>query len=220
MNEEVILTKDGSHSLYSEKFDEPYHSRHGAIQESMHVFIEMGLKELMKSAGRIRIFEMGFGTGLNAWLTLVEIQKAKIPTQYVSIEAYPLETALIEKLNYETLVPSDDYHLQDLHAISAEAPTRFGDFFELKKHIGRLESFETASSSFDLVYFDAFAPSSQPELWTTDIFRKLFEMMSDGALLCTYCAKGQVRRNMQEAGFTVEKLPGPPGKREMLRAKK
>lgn len=221
MSLERILTGDGSHSLYSSKFDEPYHSRHGAIQESKHVFIKMGLEASPKKNDPLRIFEMGFGTGLNALLTGNYAQKENVKIEYQSIEAFPLTLKQVKELNYESHIKeSATGMLQKLHNCEWGSWAAINEHFRLLKIEDVLETAKLPPEHFDLVYFDAFAPSSQPNLWSIEIFRKLYGIMAHGSMLCTYCAKGQVRRNMIAASFEVEKLPGPPGKREMLRAKK
>lgn len=209
-----VLSKDGSSTLFAPDFDEHYHSIHGAIQESMHVFLDAGLNQLSKS--EISILEMGFGTGLNALLTAIYGSEKHI--SYTSLEAYPVPPEYVAQLNYAEEIGGEAPRLFSLiHQLPWES---FGDVhktFSLKKVHTFLEAFET-DDTFDLVYYDAFAPSSQPDLWTVDIFRKLFSLMNPDAVLVTYCAKGDVRRAMIASGFQVEKIPGPPGKREMLRA--
>lgn len=206
---EIIHTSDGSHTLYLEHLDETYHSRHGAVQESMHVFIEMGLKRIDKPA--IRILEIGFGTGLNALLTA---KHADRPVHYVSLEPFPLGPDVYQSLNYAA-----DRHDQSLFYALHEAPwgrpMQVNEHLTLEKHATGLMDFKT--QDVDLVYYDAFGPNAQPELWELSVFEHLATMLKTGAMLVTYCAKGQVRRNLQAAGFEIERLEGPPGKREMLR---
>ena len=217
MNLEVIKTSDGSQTLYLKDKDETYHSRHGAIQESRHVFIEAGLKPLIESGKKeIRILEVGFGTGLNALLTFLEAEKYRIPLRYTSLEAFPVSDEIVSQLDYGSTLNSNDF-FQKMHALSWNEDHSLSEFFSLKKIQSKLEDFNT-DEKFDLIYFDAFAPRVQPELWTEEIFRKMYELTGSGGVLVTYCSKGDVRRAMIAAGFQVEKLPGPPGKREMLRA--
>lgn len=216
---EHIITKDGSSTLYSPRFNEHYHSVHGAIQESMHVFIEMGLKAVSPETIPLRVLEMGLGTGLNAFLTLIHAQNR--PVHYTGLESYPVPAELVQALNYpkelnqEVLRPL----FTQLHESAwDEAVALSADFQLLKRHV-KLENFQT-DQRFDLIYFDAFAPNAQPELWEDGIWVKLFDWMNTGGVFVTYSAKSSVRRGLQSAGFQVEKLPGPPGKREMLRARK
>lgn len=213
------VTGDGSSTLYSEKYGETYHSRHGAIQESMHVFIEMGLRALPSDKNEISILEMGLGTGLNALLTALHQEKRII--QYVGIEAEPISEETAKGLNYVEALADSELILNQIHALPWHEKHTLQADFQLFKFKGKLEEFEPApGQKFDLIYFDAFAPGTQPELWTEAVFEKLFAYCNAGALLTTYCAKGAVRRAMIAAGFEVERLPGPPGKREMLRAKR
>ncbi len=215
------LTSDGSHTIMHHQLNQTYHSRHGALQESLHVFIEAGLRPAMQSNQSLSIFEFGFGTGLNAWLTAIESASNNFPIYYETIEAFPVEEALWRMLNFGTLKynHADAGLLTKLHEAPWETFTEIHPFFQIKKlHCSFVEY--QPSSLFDLIYFDAFSPNAQPELWTVAVFEKLYGMMNEGGLLTTYCSKSYVRRNMQAAGFVVKKLAGPPGKREMLTAGK
>jgi tRNA U34 5-methylaminomethyl-2-thiouridine-forming methyltransferase MnmC len=207
----VKTTADGSSTVFIENTDVSYHSRHGAMQESMHVFIKNGLLALDKSLSQINILEMGFGTGLNMLLTIdAAANNPQTEYTYHAIEKYPLEEEITKKLNF----PFDPLLCAKIHE------TAEGKLENISWHIFKgvdLSLFESAQK-YHLVYFDAFAPSFQPELWTADIFNKMFSLMHKGALLVTYCAQGQVKRNMKAAGFIVESPSGPPGKREMTRA--
>jgi len=206
MKRELQLTADGSHTVAIPDMNVTYHSTHGAIQESMHVFIQAGLQATQQPM--VRIFEMGFGTGLNALLTL---QHAMAPVYYYAVEQFPLTFKEVEGLNYSGV--------SLLHACPWNEDVQISDRFTLhKSHRSLLET--TPGQTFHLIYYDAFAPSAQPELWTKEVFDKLYAFLEPGGILVTYCSKGDVRRAMLAAGFTVEKLVGPPGKREMLRAKK
>jgi tRNA U34 5-methylaminomethyl-2-thiouridine-forming methyltransferase MnmC len=215
---ELVITEDGSHSIYVKALDEHYHSVYGAITESQHVFIEAGLKQCKNSY--IRILEMGFGTGLNALLTLAETNKSNISVYYIGIEKYPLESTMIESLNYESIIdPTWKGMLKLIHDSPWQEDVLIKPEFLLKKL--QCDMYEMKlTNEFDLVYFDAFAPEKQPELWTEDLFRKIFQSMRSHSILTTYSSKGMVRRNLKAAGFRVEKIPGPPGKREMTRAYK
>ncbi|KPL12519.1 MAG: hypothetical protein AMS23_05245 [Bacteroides sp. SM1_62] len=215
---EVVITKDGSHSIYVHELDEHYHSVHGAITESRHVFIEAGLKQFKNR--QIRILEMGFGTGLNALLTLAEANQSDISIYYTGIEKYPLEKTIIESLNFESLT---DHTVTGMLKLIHDSPWHqdvlIKPGFILKKLQCDMHEMELIDE-FDLVYFDAFAPEKQPELWTKDLFSKIFLSMKSNSILTTYSSKGMVRRNLEAAGFRVEKIPGPPGKREITRAYK
>ena len=206
----VSITDDGSKTVYSGRFGEHYHSTFGAVNESNHVFIEAGYSAV--AANPVSVLEIGFGTGLNAWLTLQQSGRLHRRTFYETIELYPIEDATISEL-------SDNEVFRSLHAAHWEQPVEITpDFIIYKRKSNLLQT--TFTTKFDVVYFDAFSPAVQPEMWNFDIFANLYEAMNPGAVLTTYCAKGEVRRTMQNAGFTTERLPGPAGKREMLRAKK
>ncbi len=218
MNIESFVTGDGSQSLYHKQLDEPYHSRRGAVAESMHVFIKMGFDRVQKD--NVRIFEMGFGTGLNFLLTAQRALDTGKKTEYHAIEKYPLDETLWQGLDYSAFVSAEVSGKFDfIHKVRWGSTVEVLPGVLLRKMKGDMQTTQ-AGEAYDLVYFDAFGPGVQPELWETPVFRKLFSMMNPGGVLVTYSAKGQVRRNMQEAGFVVERLPGPPGKREMLRAVK
>jgi len=225
MERKIITTKDGSHSIAIPEMNVTYHSVHGAIQESMHVFIDAGLRSgLSKWPDRsieIKVLELGFGTGLNALLTLIEADKLKQAIHYSAIELFPLSTEEAKQLNYCEQPGQSSYQtlFEKLHQCEWEKDILITPYFTLHKTKTNLITFST-NQSFNLVYFDAFAPNAQPELWTAQIFQKLYSMMTPEGILVTYCSKGDVRRAMQAAGFSVEKIPGPPGKREMLRVKK
>lgn len=215
---DFLLTSDGSHTIYSEVFSEPYHSRHGAIQESMHVFIEMGLKAISKKS--IRIFEMGYGTGLNAFLTSIHAQENKLDIDYQAVEKYPLSQDKLKQLNYPEILAVSQTDFLQFHLTDSGIPTKINEHFELQLWKKDLFECDLPDSFFDLIYFDAFAPNAQEELWSKEVFSKLFKSMKEGGILTTYCAKGSVKRAMKAAGFELEGLPGPPGKREMTRCRK
>lgn len=220
MKRKVIETKDGSASIEVEGLDETYHSRHGARQESLHIFIGEGLQPLMERRAVIRVFEVGFGTGLNALLTFEALRNTKVIVEYTSVEAYPVTEAEARQLNYaENDKALRDFYLA-MHNAAWEEPVRLHPQFTLIKRRAKLHEFEGIEDSADLVYYDAFGPRAQPKMWLPEHFEKMCRMLSKGGVLVTYCAKGQVRRDLQAAGFEVERLPGPPGKREMLRATK
>lgn len=223
MERKVIKTADGSSTIFLPELDEHYHSVHGAIQEALHVFIAMGLDYVREKGNKeeIRILEMGFGTGLNALLTLFEAQKHRQKIHYTGLEAFPVTPEELAALNYASFFPNKDVteDFQRLHQVPWEKVVRISEYFSLRKKQLRFRDFNE-SNSFDLIYFDAFGPRVQPELWGEEIFTLMYEALGKGGVLVTYSAKGSVRRMMEQVGFSVERLPGPPGKREMLRAKK
>lgn len=220
MQREIRPTADGSHTIAIPAMDVTYHSHHGAIGESRHVFIEAGLQPLLaaKHHQPLHIFEMGMGTGLNALLTLQEARIRQQPIRYTAVELYPLTTDEISQINYGTLLQCQDDFLS-IHRAEWETEVRLHPFFTIRKHKTSLLTLEK-TDRFDCIYFDAFSPTHQPELWTEAVFAKLYQVLSPGGTLVTYCSKSVVRKAMVAAGFTVEKIPGPWGKREMVRAKK
>ncbi|MFN8429411.1 MAG: tRNA (5-methylaminomethyl-2-thiouridine)(34)-methyltransferase MnmD [Spirosomataceae bacterium] len=205
---EVKITDDGSITLFSEQFNQHYHSKFGAKTESDRVFLELGFTYAAEKFENIKIFEMGFGTGLNAWLSALSAEKFKLKTSYFGIEKFPVEAKIYEKF------PDD---LRVFHQSEWNKDVQINELFIFKKQNISLEEIEV-ESDFNLIYYDAFAPEAQPELWTEEIFKKLFDALVIGGILTTYCSKGYVQRNLKAAGFIVEKHPGPPHKREVLRA--
>lgn len=219
----LIITKDGSHSLYVPHLNEHYHSTHGAIQESRHVFINSGLHA--NKLQQVNILEIGFGTGLNAFLTLLESKKKEIQVNYTTLELYPLDIECVKQLNYAQLSSDEDAakHFLTLHESPWGVSIQITPFFTLhkvKRDFSKVNSIIETDTRFDVIYYDAFAPEKQPEMWTQQIFDKLFSVCNKKGVLTTYCAKGVVRRMLESSGFTIEKLPGPPGKREILRCRK
>lgn len=212
----IVTTKDGSPTIKNDLTGDTYHSIHGAIQESQHVFIKHGLEYVIQTFAKeeINVLEVGLGTGLNALLTLQFAINSNSKINYVAIEAFPLEKNIYHQLNYGM----DSDSLQQFHECEWGKAIQFSPTFSFTKHQSKIENIELPVTSFDLVYYDAFAPNSQPEMWTPDIFNKLKSSMARPSILTTYCSKGEVRRTLKSVGFNVEKLPGPPGKREMLRA--
>ncbi|MCS6821391.1 MAG: tRNA (5-methylaminomethyl-2-thiouridine)(34)-methyltransferase MnmD [Microscillaceae bacterium] len=223
MSLEIVETADGSHSIFSTDFGENYHSRHGALQESKHVFIEAGLNYVLTYKEKIDLLEVGLGTALNALLTLQTVLDVPAEVHYVGLEPLPVPMELVKQLNYPQLLSADGY-LQDfffkIHECPWEEKVEILGNFSITKHQTSLESFSTNFPSFDLVYFDAFAPVKHPVLWEVPALQHLHSLMRVGGILVTYCAKGQFKRNLKEVGFLVEALPGPKGKREMTRATK
>lgn len=220
---ELITTSDGSHSLYLPEMNETYHSSHGALTESRHIFIQAGLQWYLDhhKATSVSILEIGFGTGLNALLALRYALEHKANIRMVTLEPYPLTEEIYDGLNYPDLFADEkaDEQFQALHQAKWEEKVRMNDFFELGKREVKLEDF-SADSDFDLIFFDAFAPSKQAELWTYEILEKTVGLMAASAVLVTYCARGQFKRDLVALGLELETLPGPPGKKEMVRATK
>jgi tRNA U34 5-methylaminomethyl-2-thiouridine-forming methyltransferase MnmC len=218
MLSEIKITADGSHTLFVPSIDECYHSTYGAIQESQHIFIESGLNQCIKN--RINILEIGFGTGLNAFLTFVEGNKCEKKIHFTTLEMYPIEIEKALKLNFPEEIDNENrIYFEKLHKANWNMDIEINDNFILRKIETDFTKYNF-NEKFDLIYFDAFSPEKQPEMWTEELFKKLFSHCNIGAILTTYCAKGIVRRAMQSAGFKVERIPGPPGKREILRSTK
>jgi len=217
----IIATADGSQTLYNAFLDETYHSNKGALAESQHVFIDSGLSAFLATHDSCRILEVGFGTGLNAILAYHVATQSQKYVYYVGLEPYPLDLTLITKLGYELLLPSSLHKpFISLHQVAWQLSVAIDKFFTLEKTVAPLQHYEP-SQTFDVVFFDAFAPKKQPELWQPEVFVRLYKMMSQNSILVSYCVSGHFKRALQTAGFQIEKLPGPKnGKREMLRASK
>lgn len=214
MKRMITNTDDGSATLFVPELNEHYHSTKGARTESQHIFIDMGLKA--SEALAPRILEIGFGTGLNAWLTLEEAERSERNIHYTGLELYPLEWQMIAQLDYA----ANQELFEQLHTAPWQEAVAITPHFTLLKMEVDANKWQT-EESFDLIYFDAFAPEKQPEMWSQELFNRLYVLLNDGGILTTYCAKGVIRRLLQAAGFIVERLPGPPGgKREILRARK
>lgn len=211
------MTDDGSVTLFSEKFNQYYHSVRGAFAETNRVYIELGLLAKMQDTTQFSILEMGFGTGLNALMTALESQKNALTITYTTLEAFPISASDTLLLNYATQLETDLF--LKIQVAEWQKMVKIGKGFSLKKIQTTLENFET-DQQFDVIYYDAFAPSSQPELWTVEIFSKLFNITAKGGFLTTYCSKTVVRKAIEAAGFRVEKHAGPYGKRDVLRAVK
>jgi tRNA U34 5-methylaminomethyl-2-thiouridine-forming methyltransferase MnmC len=223
LERKIIKTGDGSVTIHLPEWDEQYHSKHGAIQEARHVFLKMGLYHWFETSQKkeLSILEIGFGTGLNAFLTLIEAEKLKLQIKYTGVEAYPVGKDEVAQLNYPEAAEANDFaeYFTKLHTIPWEEETNVSDHFCLKKIKKKFEDLDL-NESHDLIYFDAFGARVQPDLWTEEIFSIMYKALKKNGILVTYAAKGSVRRAMISCGFQVEKLPGPPGKREMLRAVK
>lgn len=218
MHVDIETTADGSQTLFVPEMDEHYHSVKGALTESMHIFIGMGMRA--SEAKEPRVLEVGFGTGLNALLTLQESMKGR-KVHYTTLECYPLPMEIIGKIEYPTLVEQETAkHYKTMHEACWNEWNSITQNFELRKLHTDLTTLEI-KEKYDIIYFDAFAPEKQPEMWTQEIFDKMYDCLDDGGMLVTYCAKGVVRRTLQSAGFSVERLQGPPGgKREILRGRR
>ena len=217
MKKKLIITEDGSHTYFVPQYGECYHSVHGAIQESRHVFIESGLKMLDKNT--LSVFEMGFGSGLNALLTWDYARSGGLTIFYDTIEMYPISIAEASEFNYPELlgIPNEDFI--SLHSSEWGKRVDMEPCFKLLKMKADMRSF-SPEGNYDLIYFDAFSPQVQPDLWKTTIFHELFRAMAPGGILTSYSVRGDFRRALSEVGFQVEKIPGPPGKRHITRAKK
>jgi tRNA U34 5-methylaminomethyl-2-thiouridine-forming methyltransferase MnmC len=217
----IITTADGSHSLLNEDLNETYHSVHGAIQESTHVFIQNGFDYFLTkwAPERVSVLEVGFGTGLNALLTIQRLREKPVTVKYTAIEAYPLTETVWSVLNYIDVLGLKDA-FTTLHQLVWEKEQTILTHFSLLKRCIPLEEIVLDPASFDLIYFDAFAPNKQPELWTFPMLQKVVRAMNEHAVFVTYCAKGQLKRDLKALGLVVETLPGPPGKNEMVRATK
>jgi tRNA U34 5-methylaminomethyl-2-thiouridine-forming methyltransferase MnmC len=215
----LILTEDGSHTLLNQNINEHYHSTFGAIQESMHIFIRSGLEYAGQSLKSINLLEIGFGTGLNTLLAMQWADENKTFIEYTAVEAYPLPSETVEKLNYTDLL---NFNIDTILKIHYESATRIelSEYFSIQLLIGRIQEIIFPAEHFSTVFFDAFSPDVQPEMWIKDVFHKIAASMKRGGVLTTYSTKGTVKQALKDAGFEIEKLPGPVGKREILRAVK
>jgi len=216
---EIIKTLDGSTTIHLKEWDECYHSKHGAIQEAKHVFIKNGLS--LFGDKPVSILEIGFGTGLNAFITFLESNQKQQKIDYVGVEAYPVDASEVLEMNYVTELGALEFDniFEKMHKCEWNSKTEISTSFSLtkrKQFFDEIDDYEI----FDLIYFDAFGYRVQPELWSTEIFQKMYNSLKPNGVLVTYAARGVVKRSMISVGFTVEKLAGPPGKREMFRATK
>lgn len=214
---QLLRTKDNSFTLFNPDLNETYHSRHGALQESQYVFIKQGLHYCAKEKQNspLNILEVGFGTGLNALLTYLEFEKQPLPIKYYSLEPFPIPGELINQLGYTELLQLNEKQEKIFYGLHSGKVNDSSFNFNLIQY-GLMDF--NSDANFDLVYFDAFAPEKQPDLWTKAAFDKCYSLLNSQGVLVTYCAKGEVKRTLKASGFKVETLPGPPGKREMIRA--
>lgn len=216
MKREIIITSDGSTSIHLPEWKESYHSKHGAIQEAQHVFIKNGLSFCKGQS--VSVLEIGFGTGLNAFITFLESQKNNQNIDYVGIEGFPISSEEVIQMNYVNQLNADDFKekFKKIHTSKWEENVTISEHFRLIK---RKQLFNEINdkNQFDIIYFDAFGYRVQPELWSVEIFSKMYEALKEGGILVTYACRGPIKNAMKEAGFQIEKLAGPPGKREMLR---
>ena len=210
----IEITADGSPTLFLPEINEHYHSVNGAVQESQHVYITAGFNQCTQNP--IHVLELGLGTGLNVLLTAMEAERRGVQVIYTALEKYPLSNEIAGNLHY---FAEKSEWFQQIHAMEWEKPLALASFFTLHKIRTDFRDF-SYSGKYDVVYYDAFAPDKQPEVWSQELLDALFKAMHPAGILTTYCAKGHIRRMMQRSGFSVERIPGPPGKREMLRARK
>lgn len=216
MKRSLRITEDGSHTVYLSKLEEPYHSMNGALQESEYVFISQGFNQVKRT--QIRILEIGFGTGLNAILTLRQSINLGAEIHYHAVEKYPLTSSEYLGLNYESFLEGiPEGILKKMHQVPWGQNVNLTESFTIHKEQADFREINP-EGRFDLIYFDAFAPEKQPELWSKDVFSKIANISNSGAILVTYSAKGDVRRTLKACGFSVKRLTGPPGKWEMIRA--
>jgi tRNA U34 5-methylaminomethyl-2-thiouridine-forming methyltransferase MnmC len=215
LERKIVLTNDGSSSFFLPEWNEHFHSHHGAIQEAYHVFIKNGLESV--SINEVSILEIGYGTGLNALITLLESDEKKLIIKYTGIDALPINKEEHLLLNYCKFLKRNECTtlFNNMFDAKWEEYSNITKQFSLRK-INKEFTEITFQNEFDIIYFDAFSPRVQPELWTEEMFKTMFEALTENGLLTTYSAKGSVRRAMQSVGFQVKKIPGPPGKREML----
>lgn len=217
----IIQTSDGSHTVFSEQFGVPYHSKHGAVKESAHVFIAMGLLHKAQAKRELAILEAGFGSGLNAFMTWLSAEEHHLKVTYCGLEKYPISPLMADDFNFAKVlgVPSRHLDFMRLHQMPWNCSLPLSPVFSFEKRLQLIETIDILDF-FDIVYFDAFAPRAQPELWEEPILERYYNALKIGGVLVSYCAKGEFKRRLKRVGFTVERLPGPAGKREMTRAAK
>ncbi len=220
MNLRILKTSDGSHTIFDSDFNETYHSIHGAIQESNHVFIQQGLDYSLKKKNKINILEVGFGTGLNLLLSIKHILHKKISVNYQALEPFPLDKKIICKINYPNILGKElDSVFEKIHNLKYSRNIDLLKNFIFKRHLKTIQNYDS-NYKFDVVYFDAFSPSKQPDIWSVENFIKLHNMMKDNSIIVTYCVSRIFKNVLRKAGFKYDILKGPPGKKEMIRATK
>ena len=223
MKRKIVLTDDGSCTIFSEEVNQYYHSHFGALQESMHIFIEAGLcSDMLSHLENIAVLEIGFGTGLNVLLTYFKAKELHKKIYYEALELYPLVSQEVGQLNYPAILPYSNVEevFTALHNAPWNTKQIISEDFTLQKRQTSAVNASYTPDTFDLVYFDAFSPEAQPELWTKEVFEAIYVAMKNGGVLLTYCTKGSVKNALREVGFQIEKLAGPVGKREILRGMK
>lgn len=215
MKKEVVVTGDGSKTIHMPELNESYHSTHGALQEAVHVFIKNGLELIEKPI--INVFELGFGTGLNAILAYRFACENEVKLNYVGVEAYPVDLEMLEELDYTSLLNTVELTaFKQMHEVEWGQSLTIDENFSFEKIHAKVEGYESERTDFDIIFFDAFGPRTQGELWKPNVLKRVGGFLKEGGLLTTYCAQGQFRRDLQSVGFEVTKVPGPPGKREMV----
>ncbi|MBX9851161.1 MAG: tRNA (5-methylaminomethyl-2-thiouridine)(34)-methyltransferase MnmD [Cytophagaceae bacterium] len=216
---QLIISEDGSHTLFLPHLNETYHSTRGAIAESRYVFIDAGLEKLLADNNEIVVFEVGFGTGLNALLSLMYALEKNIKVYYHTLEPYPLPEEIFSQLNYLELLNRNDLKdaYMSMHKSKNGETLKMNSHFQFTRYQSRLEDFQFENLNADIVYYDAFAPSKQAEIWSVENLKKVKSLLNEKGILVTYCANGQFKRNLKEVGFVVESLAGPLGKKEMTR---
>ena len=222
MKRKIITTADGSKTIHIEEWNEQYHSKHGAIQEANHVYLKHGLLYFISEMGNershpISLLEIGFGTGLNALLTLQAADSFKQHIDYVGVEAYPVNSEELELLDYPKALSIEPTTFHALHRTPWETMSQLSEYFKLIKQQKYFSEIKD-ENAFDVIYFDAFGARVQPELWTAEVFQRMYRALKPNGVLTTYAAIGEVRRTLSALGFEVERLKGPPGKRHMIRA--
>jgi len=218
----LVITDDHSHTVFNSEINEHYHSTHGAIQESSHIFIDSGFNKVKTISNSINILEVGMGSGLNVLLSFVESVKQSVKVNYIAIEPLPLSYEIFSNLNYVDLLGENHLHqvFNNIHDKTWDIPYFLSDNFILNKIKSKIQDVQLSENVFDLIYFDAFSPQIEPELWTEHIFKILYNSLKNNGILITYSAKGDVKRALKQSGFSIEIIDGPPGKRHITRARK
>lgn len=220
MQREIINTKDNSKTLLIPNLNETYHSTHGAMTEALHIYIKNGINQFKLSKNKINIFEMGFGTGLNAILTYQYAIENNLEIDYKTIEKYPISIKEINALSYTSQPDLNQFKetYNDMHQAKDKITKTLSSSFLFTKYHDDIKNLELPNNTFNIIYFDAFAPQHQPDLWTEEVLLKMYDSLKPNGFLITYCAQGQFKRTLKSIGFTIEGLDGPPGKREITKA--